>query len=296
MKNGFSLRAVLCPLLSCLLLVLPVASARSENSTPLRVLVIGNSFSVDAVEQELYPMARAAGLDLCIGSLYIGGCSLEQHARNMQQHLPAYSFRLIADGRRLVTDSLTLNAALRAQPWDVVTMQQVSDLSGDYSSYFPWLSVLIDSVLAVHPSARLAWHATWAYDADAAHPGFARYGGDQQRMADSINSCARSVMAEYPFRLLIPVTEAVQAARRTRLGPTLTRDGYHLRYDYGRYLAACVWLEALTGVRPRATRYAIPWYGSQYEPVLLTKKEVRRLRSALTERRCRRAAHKVFQH
>jgi hypothetical protein len=28
----------------------------------------------------------------------------------------------------------------------------------------------------------------------------------------------------------------------------LTRDGFHLNYTIGRYIAACTWLEALTGI------------------------------------------------
>ena len=49
-----------------------------------RVLTIGNSFSQDAVEQYLYELAEAAGQDLVIGSMVIGGCDLDKHWTNMQ--------------------------------------------------------------------------------------------------------------------------------------------------------------------------------------------------------------------
>ena len=46
------------------------------------ILAIGNSFSTDATRY-LYGIARAAGDNLQVTNLYIGGCSLEQHYRNM---------------------------------------------------------------------------------------------------------------------------------------------------------------------------------------------------------------------
>jgi len=51
----------------------------SSASDTIRVLCIGNSFSWDAVEQELAPLCDAGKLPIIIGNLYYGGCSLEQH-------------------------------------------------------------------------------------------------------------------------------------------------------------------------------------------------------------------------
>ena len=43
---------------------------------PLKLLAIGNSFSEDAIEQNLFELAGAAGHQMVIGNMYIGGCSL----------------------------------------------------------------------------------------------------------------------------------------------------------------------------------------------------------------------------
>ena len=48
----------------------------------MHVLAIGNSFSMDAARY-LHAIARADGEKLEIANLYIGGCSLERHFRNM---------------------------------------------------------------------------------------------------------------------------------------------------------------------------------------------------------------------
>lgn len=224
---------------------------------PLKVLCIGNSFSVDAVEQELLPLANACGVDLTVYNLYIGGCSLERHAMNMRGDSALYSCRLMRrthDGNalsfeRLVTDSVSIAAVMSQEKWDVITMQQASHYSGQWSTYEPWLTELIDSVrqhICCH--TRLYWYMTWAYQQDATHPAFMpNYNADQAYMYDEICGCNRQVLKSGRFDSFIPGGAAIQAARATRLGDTLCRDGYHLSYTCGRYLMACLWLEVLTG-------------------------------------------------
>ena len=55
--------------------------------------------------------------------------------------------------------------------------------------------------------------------------------------------------------LVLPCGAAIQLARKTKLGDTLCRDGYHLNYVYGRYTAACVWYEYITGKDVRKNKY-----------------------------------------
>ena len=50
--------------------VLLLAAVPTYACDTIRVLCIGNSFSWDAVEQELYPLAKAQGTELVIGNLY----------------------------------------------------------------------------------------------------------------------------------------------------------------------------------------------------------------------------------
>ena len=46
---------------------------------------------------------------------------------------------------------------------------------------------------------------------------------------------------------IIPSGTAIQNARTSYLGDSFNRDGYHLEVNYGRFTAACTWIEALTG-------------------------------------------------
>lgn len=237
-----------------LLLSLCGMQSLSANDT-IRVLCIGNSFSWDAVEQELAPLCEAGHQPIIIGNLYYGGCSLEQHHRFLLQDTAAYSFRYIEHGIRTLNEGYTLRQALRLMQWDYISLQQASHDSGIQASYEPYLAALIDSVRAYQPNAQLCWMQTWSYAQDAKHPAFPRYQKSQQIMNDSIQSATDALMARYPDLLLVPCGEAIRIARTTKLGDTLCRDGYHLSYEYGRYTASCVWYELLTGKNCRRNPY-----------------------------------------
>lgn len=241
----------------------------------IRVLCIGNSFSWDAVEQELVPLCAAKGVEVEVHNLYYGGCSLQQHAEFMAKDTAAYSHRVCRPnstpslkGRetqiRIIQDTISLRKALKDGQYDYISLQQASHDSGIRSSYEPWLTMLIDTVRAYQPQAQLCWMQTWSYSQDAKHPAYPRYHCSQQEMWDSIRSCTRYVqqIANKEIHksvnrkmLLIPCGEAIQLARQTKLGDTLCRDGYHLNYEYGRYTASCVWYEILTGKDVRHNRY-----------------------------------------
>ena len=219
----------------------------SPASDTIRVLCIGNSFSWDAVEQELAPLCQAGKQPIIIGNLYYGGCSLQQHHNFLLKDTAAYSFRYIKEGIRTVHEGYSLRQALLLDQWDYISFQQASHDSGIQSTYEPYLGVLIDSVRKYQPHAQFCWMQTWSYSQDAKHPAFPRYQKSQQIMDDSIHSATQALLLRYPELTLIPCGKAIKIARTTKLGDTLCRDGYHLNYIYGRYTAACVWYELLTG-------------------------------------------------
>ena len=230
-------------------------AGKSNAGDTLRVLAIGNSFSIDALETEFYPICKNGGIELIVGNLYYGGCSLKQHAEFLDNQSPVYSYRTIIGGVYSRHDSVNMLRALDDRKWDIISLQQASHDSGIRSTYEPYLTMLIDSVKKHQPQAKLAWHQTWAYQSDAKHPAFPKYGCSQQTMYDSIVACTNYVLSLYPFDYLIPCGDAIQRARKTELGDTFCRDGYHLNHLYGRYLAALVWYKALTGKDVKNIRY-----------------------------------------
>ena len=93
--------------------------------TSVRVLCIGNSFSADLVEQELYGLFAAENIDVVIGDMYIGGCPLSKHATNAKSDSAAYSYRKIVNGNLDKTSDVKLSTALKNEQWDFISVQEV---------------------------------------------------------------------------------------------------------------------------------------------------------------------------
>lgn len=223
----------------------------NPNNT-LKVLAIGNSFSQDALEH-LYHIAQSAGLEqIVLANLYIGGCSLETHWNNAKHNLAAYSYDKNIDGTWRSQENQTILHGLQDEAWDIITFQQVSGLSGIDSSYQEdnRLTNLINYVHQhkTNPHLKLAWHMTWAYQQDCTKESFARYNNDQLTMYRAIvRATQREIVNNEAFSFLIPTGTAIQNVRTSYLGDTLTRDGYHLSLNLGRYIAGLTWFRVLTG-------------------------------------------------
>lgn len=217
----------------------------------LKILAIGNSFSVDAMEH-LFKVALAYGYkqeDIILGNLYIGGCSLERHYNNISENLPAYEYFKNTANEWINTPETTLLTGLLDEEWDYITMQQVSQCSGLTDTFEPYLSELIKYVNEnkLNKSATLLWHSTWSYAKDSTHGGFAYYNNDQQLMYGKILNAAEHIKASYPvFSEVIPSSVAITNARR-KIGDYLNRDGFHLDLNHGRLTAALTWFSKITG-------------------------------------------------
>lgn len=233
-----------------------------DHPDTLRILAIGNSFSDDGTEY-LPDLLEAAGIhNVILGRLYIGGCSLERHCQEYANGTHAYRYDKSTTNRwRTVSGHAKMLDGLQDEPWDIITMQETSGFSGIYENIHTWLPRLIEIVRteAVNPKATIAWHETWAYAVNSRHECFPLYGRDQEMMFTGIQACVSRLRKDFSIETVIPSGEAIQLARKTRLNNKgrvradspvydLTRDGYHLNRQFGRYLTACTWFEVL--IRP----------------------------------------------
>ena len=230
------------------LLCAHAANCQDLAADTLRVLAIGNSFSEDAVEQNLHEIASADGTVLIIGNLYIGGCPLERHAGNVREDKAAYRYRKIsADGKMVTTQGVSISTALADESWDCVSFQQASHFSGMWETYEPYLGELYEYVRSrTREDVRLLWHQTWAYDSDSSHKGFANYDRSQAQMYSRIVECSHRAAGKFGLEF-IPCGDAIQIMRDEYGYSKMTRDGFHMSYDLGRYTIACVWYEVLSG-------------------------------------------------
>ena len=212
----------------------------------LKILAIGNSFSDDTMEY-VYQIAKDLGVEnMVLGILYIGGCTLDTHWSCAVEYKPAYEYRRNTGSGWQTTKETKMSTALMDENWDYVTFQQASPEAGNPES-FSHLNELIAFVQERVPkSAQLYWNMTWAYQGDCENTQFAMYDYDQMKMYTSITETAKNVIApNAAFASLIPTGTAVQNARTSFLGDTLTRDGYHMNYEIGRYVVGLTLVRAV---------------------------------------------------
>ncbi len=230
-----------------------------ENPDTLRILAVGNSFSDDGTEY-LPRLLEAAGIhNVIVARLYIGGCSLERHCKEYSEGLADYVYSKSTKNRwELVSRNATLLDGLKDEPWDIITIQEMSGCSGLYETYGEWIPRLLEIIRkeTLNPRAAIVWHETWAYASNSSHDMFRLYGNDQDRMYSGIVDCVKRASKEFDIPVVIPSGDAIQIARGTRLNNQddvpadskvyqLTRDGYHLTRQFGCYIAACAWFETL---------------------------------------------------
>lgn len=220
-------------------------SSRKKDKQCLKVLGIGNSFTVDATEY-LWDICQHSGSpQVVVGRIDIGGCSLDMHWENIKENAKKYSFSIWYSLYKYSKKAATFKEALKREKWDVIVIQQVSHYAGDPHTYSN-LQNIIDYIKKYCPKAKIMWQMTWAYQADSTHSGFAKYGNDQMTMYNAVvDTVKEKIVPNYNIASVIPSGTAIQNLR-TVLGDTLTRDGFHMSLDFGRYTAALMWYKAIT--------------------------------------------------
>lgn len=208
----------------------------------LKVLAIGNSF-VDGPMAYFDAIVRASGIDrdqLCVYSAVKSSASLEYWATTCENG-DSVSISRRSGAITMPTTRAPLKELLE-QDWDVVTVQQVSTLSQKPNSLSPYLSYLVNQIRKHCPNKDvvIAWQQVWSKWYEDT--------GMEKSLQDweNINSVVR-ITPGYGVDMIIPTGTAIQNARATELNTPhgLTRDGGHLAYGVGRYVAACTWFEAL---------------------------------------------------
>ena len=218
----------------------------------LKILTIGNSFSVDCM-QFVYNIAKAAGIQkIKLGNLYISGCSLETHLNNAKSDAKAYTFYTNNSGTWVTNSNYKLSAGVKSDNWDFVSFQQASGSSGKADTYATMDQLLpIVEGYCTNANVEFMWHMTWAYQGNSTHSSFKDYNKNQMTMYNAIvNAVKTKIVPNKKITRIVPNGTAVQNARTSYLGDTLTRDGYHMSKDKGR---------VLVGITMVATTVGIPW-------------------------------------
>ena len=180
------------------------------------------------------------------------------HEANARSDAASYEYWTNTTGQWNVSYSFKLSAAIQSEDWDYISLQQASGYSGLPTTYSPSLKYLIDYVKGLtNEKTKLVWNMTWAYQQNSTHVNFATYGNNQMQMYESIvNTVKEQVCIHEDIKMIIPTGTAIQNARTSYIGDTLTRDGFHLSLDLGRYIAGLTFVRYLTGLSIDEITYA----------------------------------------
>lgn len=267
----------------------------------LKVLMIGNSFSICLLAQ--FPqVAQSMGLKLDLCSLYIGGCSFERHWNNVEKaddpdFLPygikwnyascdnaaapvAKVSRKMSrtnrkTGKAFKQDSANIPQVLKADRWDVVTIQQASHFSWQPDSYHPYADNLVKTIRELAPQAEIVVQETWSYTPWDGR--LKKWGIDQNEMYAKLHAAYGDFAKANGFQM-IPVGTAVQIYRKELpvvyaensfggdpCGSAKFEQGkdgkwkpkgdvFHFNRE-GQYLQALVWTASLYGVDVTKCQY-----------------------------------------
>lgn len=233
----------------------------------LNILMIGNSFCYYYPE-ELYGIAKAAGIDMRVCNVYYSGCKLEMHYNWWKNGESNYTFFVTEDesGRKR-TEGCNLEYCFKQANWDVISFQEgfgiknaadLENIDAILASGKLHRDTLVGRARELFPNAKLYWHQTWAYELG--------YTGSYGKMeTKEQQEIAHNFVKEFSLRVCkeqnlkrVPTGEAWQLVRHDPLinGTLCYRlsknnglgDFYHDGdIGGGQYLNACVWFETLTG-------------------------------------------------
>ena len=208
----------------------------------MKILAIGNSFSEDGTRY-LYQIAKAAKVNVKVVNLTIGGCPLRLHYANSVENKRAYGMQLngMTSGFKV-----SIREALLSDEWDVVTIQQASELSINYDTSQPYLQYMAEYIRQYAPKAKLYLQETWAYeDGSKRLCKTKKYNKTEDMLAD-VRTVYHKAAEDINADGIIPSGEVMYELFKRGAGK-IYRDGSHVSLGLGRYALGLTWFAKLTG-------------------------------------------------
>lgn len=238
----------------------------------IKILCIGNSFSVDTTKR-LPEVAAGLGVDLVIGNLFVPGCPIDRHYEHIINDTPIYKYHHSDGCEWTETPDYKISDAIHSDDWDYISIQHGSSYGQSYIrpecyDHFPALVQEVRALASNH--TKVVFNMTWTGEPTHNHKDMLAFDRDQDALFAAICAITEQMAASAGIDRVIPTGTAIHNARTANLGYPMTRDGYHLNMEAGRYLAALTFLCALTGICPgKATEQQI-----KDQPVLIKAAEL----------------------
>ena len=282
--------------------LLGCSTEKAEDEKGVKVLMIGNSFSICCLKH-LPQVAADRGVKLDLASLYIGGCTLEYHWTNVvkaaDKEYKPYLFDRNTMGVK-ARCKMNIPEVLAMEKWDIVTIQQGSHESWKPGSYHPYGDNLVAKIRELAPQAKIYVQETWSYVPWDGR--FKEWGIDQNEMYAKLHD-AYGAFAKQHGLAVIPFGTAVQEWRKrlpvkyteNSLGGDVVGGGNQEERDHfkrdknnnwkincdpchlgrkGDYFQALVWARTLFGVDLKDLKY---------KPDFVTDSDAKLMREIATE-------------
>ena len=292
------------------IVVLLLALVFALPAKELKVLMIGNSFSI-CVGNYLPQMVKSVpGCKLTLTSAYIGGCSLDTHSKNLKEaekNPKAAQYKInvwFSDKAARPSRRGNVLNLLKTEKYDIITIQQNSFNSFKYNTYQPYADHLISVIKKYQPQAEIVIQQTWSYRSDSWI--LTRDKLSNTEMYQGAATAYRKLADAHGLRV-IPMGDAVQIFRKNNPPPAykfldkkalakyrwpdlppqagdvvgnsrwIKKDGKMVIFvdaihlnDRGEYLQAAVWFAFLYGRKTSEIKY-IPYKVGDDDAVLLQK-------------------------
>ena len=215
---------------------------------------------------ELYNVAKAAGVKMRVCNVYYSGCPLENHWNWWKNGEAHYDFFVIDDNGKQEFNEVDLKFCMEQYNWDAITLMENSKLTRKTSgkeAYAPnekYIADLFGYFKEQYPKTEILWHQAWAYqvgyDGSETNGYKVETAEEQAAYAARRKEFALCVVEKFGVRR-VPAGDAWQIVRTeygydnlcARLGSNGGKGDNSHDGDTGggQYLNACVWLETLTG-------------------------------------------------
>lgn len=214
----------------------------------MKLLLVSNSFGVN-LQTYAKEIAKSNNFDLDIYTLYIGGCSLDIHVKNIEENNKNYE--LFFNGSS-TNKMISIKEALELDNWDIISLQQASHYSGDINTYYPYFEKVFNFIKLNKPESKIVFHKTWSYSGNNPYkfeevlkwfPDFKFK--TAKEMKNGIDFCCGKIAKEFNIDTIIRSGDVVELAMK-KIGDCYDSQGFHMNC-LGSYLIGLNLIKLLTG-------------------------------------------------
>lgn len=218
-------------------------------SDSLKILFIGNSFSVDTCEYLVHVAKSLNVKKIKLLNLYIGGCSINLHYTHLINDCKAYlGFFNEGEGFKEI-ENIGIKESILSDTWDFIAIQHGTNDGSRYTdinSYVNLVNLVNEIKKIANENVKIVFNMTWVGESYHSHPEIRFYKGDQLLIYNKIANLTKNyILPLKEIDYISPTGTAIQNARN-KLNKELTRDGYHLSLDLGRYIASLTFFKTIT--------------------------------------------------